>query len=84
MFKQFFKDDVVQEATAPVAKEKENKIKEKAEDILRNNGFKIKSVLMTSFGKQIDFAKKYPDEEVKKVLSSFNIKIKDKSIFIIE
>ena len=82
MFKDFFITE----------KEEDNKIKEipkkvlklSPEEILRSHNFKIKLVLNTSFGKQIDFAKKYSDEEIKKVLSDFKIKIKDKSIFIID
>lgn len=54
------------------------------ERILRDAGFKIKLVTPTAFGTQIDFAKKYQNEEVEKVLKDFNIKIKNNSVFIIE
>lgn len=82
MFKKFFiiEKEVIQEPKKTVVK---NSL-QKPEDLLRDSGFKIKSILLTSFGKQIDFAKKYSDEEIKKVLFEFKIKIKDKSIFIIE
>lgn len=53
-------------------------------EILRGAGFKIKLVTPTSFGTQIDFAKQYDDEDITKVLSGFNIKIKNKSVFIIQ
>jgi len=54
-----------------------------AETILRYNGLKIKLVTPTSFGTQIEFAKKYSEDEVSKLLKDFDIKIKDKSVFII-
>lgn len=54
------------------------------EEMLRNAGFKIKLVTPTSFGTQIDFAKKYDPEEIEDLLKDFNVKIKDKSVFIIE
>ena len=80
-----FKDFFITEKEEPKVKETPKKVsKLLPEDLLREHGFKIKLVLHTSFGKQIDFAKKYSDEEIIKVLSTFNIKIKDKSIFIIE
>jgi hypothetical protein len=56
----------------------------KPEEILRRAGFKIKLVNMTAFGTQIDFAKKYDETELKDVLKDFKIKIKDKSLFIVE
>jgi hypothetical protein len=55
---------------------------ETPEDILRKHNFKIKNVIITSFGKQIDFAKKYEESEYINLLSKFKVKIKDKSIFI--
>lgn len=54
------------------------------EDILRKGGFKIKLVTGTSFGTQIDFSKKYTDEEIEEILKDFNIKIKNKSVFIVD
>lgn len=53
-------------------------------DILRKGGFKIRLVTPTSFGTQIDFAKKYDESELKDVLKGFNIKIKEKSLFVID
>jgi len=58
--------------------------KDKPEELLRTNGLKIKMVTPTSFGIQIDFAKKYDEEEIKDILSDFNIKIKNKSVFIVD
>ncbi len=55
-----------------------------AEDVLRTNGYKIRLITPTSFGTQIDFAKLYNPDEIKKVLSNFQIKIKDKSVFIVK
>ena len=85
MFKQYF---ITEKEQTPEVK-KEVLIPKKVEklspeELLRSNSFKIKLVTKTAFGKQIDFAKKYSDEEIKKVLSDYKIKIKDKSIFIIE
>lgn len=56
----------------------------KAEDLLRTAGFKIRLVTPTSFGTQIDFAKLYNTDEIKKILTDFQIKIKDKSVFIVK
>lgn len=55
-----------------------------AADVLRSAGYKIKLVTPTSFGTQIDFAKLYDPSELEKVLSGFQIKIKDKSVFIVK
>ena len=60
------------------------KEKAKAEDVLRSAGYKIKLVTPTAFGTQIDFAKKYDDAEIKETLADYNIKIKDKSVFIVD
>lgn len=51
-------------------------------NLLRKNGYKIKTVTYTKFGLQIDLAKKYNLEEIEKLLKDYNIKIKDNSIFI--
>ena len=56
----------------------------KPEEILRGAGFKIKLVTPTSFGTQIDFAKIYPKEEIEEILKDFTIKIKAKSVFIVD
>lgn len=52
--------------------------------LLRKAGFKIRLVTPTSFGTQIDFSKVYEEEEIKKALIDFNIKIKNKAVFIVE
>lgn len=57
--------------------------KEKPEDILRKAKFKIKLITPTSFGVQIDFAKKYKDEDIENLLKDFTIKLKNKSVFIV-
>lgn len=67
----------------PVQKPSKKK-EEKPEDILRSAGFKIKLVTPTSFGTQIDFAKQYDDAAIEKALIDFNIKIKNKSVFIVQ
>lgn len=56
----------------------------KPEEILRNSGYKIKLITPTIFGTQIDFAKKYDSEDLENLLSTFKIKIKGNSIFIID
>lgn len=71
-----------------VVRESKNRITEaetkKPEEILRGAGFKIKLVTSTSFGTQIDFAKQYKAEDFEKLLSNFSIKIKGKSVFIVD
>lgn len=62
----------------------ELKEKQDPSEILRSNGFKIKLVTRTSFGTQVDLAKKYNPDDVSKALEGFNIKIKGQSIFIVE
>lgn len=54
------------------------------EKILRDAGFKIKLITPTSFGTQIDFAKEYNAKEIENVLKDFNIKLKNKSVFIVK
>lgn len=56
----------------------------KAEDVLRSAGYKIRLITPTSFGTQIDLAKSYNPSEITKVLSDFQIKIKEKSVFIVK
>lgn len=54
----------------------------KPEDLLRNNNIKIKLITVTSFGIQIDLAKKYSEDLIKETLKNFKIKIKGNSIFV--
>lgn len=54
------------------------------ETVLRDAGFKIKLVTPTSFGTQVDFAKKYDPAEIEDLLKDFEIKIKGSSVFIVE
>lgn len=65
---------------APIVETKETK---KPEEVLRGAGFKIKLITPTSFGTQIDFAKQYDPKEIENILTGFNIKLKNKSVFII-
>lgn len=60
-----------------------NEASSSPEDILRDGGFKIKLVTPTSFGVQIDLAKKYEEKSLQTILKDYNIKIKDKSVFIV-
>lgn len=57
---------------------------QKPEEVLRGAGYKIKLVTPTSFGTQIDFAKSYNPKDIESVLSGFNLKIKGKSVFIVD
>jgi hypothetical protein len=76
--KKILKIDVIEPKELPVLEDS------KAEDVLRDAGYKIKLVTPTSFGIQIDLAKKYEDEELEDILSDFTIKIKNKSVFIVQ
>lgn len=58
--------------------------KETPEDLLRGNGIKIRLVTPTTFGTQIDFAKKYDDNEIKEILKDFTLKFKGNSVFIVD
>ena len=71
------------ELILPNKSEMLNEEEETPESILRRAGYKIKLVTRTSFGVQIDFAKKYDEKEIEKTLSDFSIKIKNNSVFII-
>lgn len=61
-----------------------SKTQKKPEEVLRGAGFKIKLVTPTSFGTQIDFAKKYDEKEIEELLKDFTVKIKNKSVFIVD
>lgn len=61
-----------------------NEADKRAEDVLRSNGFKIRLVTPTAFGTQIDFAKQYEEKDLQTALKDYNIKIKGKSVFIVE
>lgn len=86
-FLEILKDEkVTGKSETIMAESKTSAIQEakKPEEILRGAGFKIKLVTPTSFGTQIDFAKKYDAEEIKDLLKDFTIKIKNKSVFIVD
>lgn len=55
-----------------------------AEDILRSTGYKIKLITPTAFGTQIDLAKQYSEDEINDVLSDFEIRVKGKSVFVVD
>jgi hypothetical protein len=77
--------DISSDSTILEAKvEKKKDQKEKPEEILRSANVKIKMVTGTAFGTQIDLFKKYPEEEIKEILKDYTIKIKDKSVFIVD
>ena len=61
-----------------------NESNDTPEKILRSHGYKIKLVAPTKFGTQIDFAKKYEDADIKKVLKGFTLKFDGKSVFVID
>lgn len=74
------KENVEISKKAIIKEEKEKK----PEEILRGAGIKIKMVTPTSFGTQIDFAKRYDEDEIKEILKNFSVKIKNKSVFIVD
>jgi hypothetical protein len=55
-----------------------------AEEILRDNNFKIKSVHGTKFGTEYVMAKQYEEKDIKDVLGDFDLKFDGKSIFVIQ
>lgn len=71
---------IQEQVNALVVEAKETK---KPEEVLRGAGLKIKLITPTSFGTQIDFAKQYDPKEIENVLTGFNIKLKNKSVFIV-
>jgi hypothetical protein len=79
-------NDKPQQTSKQIEESSPVKIEEaqKPEEVLRGAGYKIRLVTPTSFGTQIDFAKSYNPDDVTKVLSSFQVKIKGKSVFIVD
>ena len=53
-----------------------------AEDILRNGGFKIRSIFGTKFGTEFLLMKKYPEKDIKEILKDFTIRIDAESVFV--
>ena len=78
-FKDYFSQTLT-EATAQDKKEKPQKINTDFETELRKL-YKIKSVINTAFGIQIDFYKKPLKDEILELVDS-KVKFKDTSIFI--
>lgn len=79
MFKKYFTTQIV-EASTEKEKQPQKKITTNFEEELRKL-YKIKSVIYTAFGVQIDFLKKPEKEEILNVIDA-KVKFKDKSIFI--
>ena len=79
MFKKYFTTQI-NEASAEKEKQPQKKITTNFEEELRKL-YKIKSVIYTAFGVQIDFLKKPEKEEILNVIDA-KVKFKDKSIFI--
>lgn len=85
-FKELFKtntEKIKKPITQNINEAKNNNAEVPPEDLLRANGLKIKLVTPTAFGIQVDFFKKYDEELVKNILKDYNIKLKNKSIFIV-
>lgn len=79
MFKKYFITQI-NEASTEKEKLQQKKITTNFEEELRKL-YKIKSVIYTAFGVQIDFLKKPEKEEIINVIDA-KVKFKDKSIFI--
>lgn len=54
------------------------------QDLLRDNNYKIKNILYTSFGDEIILAKKYEQKRLKELLSNFKVQYKGNSIFVVK
>ena len=80
MFREYFINEV--EDKKQEQPKKIQKISKNFEEELRKY-FKIKEVVYSSFGVQIDFFKKISKEEIQVIMDpKVKIKFKDKSIFI--
>lgn len=53
-----------------------------AQKVLRGLGYKIKLETRTKFGVQIDLAKRYPENQLKKDLKGFDFEIQDDVVFV--
>lgn len=60
------------------------KTMESPEDLLRNAGMKIKLVTPTAFGTQIDLYKRPDKKEIETILADYNVKFKNRSVFIVK
>jgi hypothetical protein len=61
----------------------DNKLNENVfEDILIKNHIKIKSKFETKFGTEFQLAKKYDEEEIKKILTGYKVTFDGNSIFV--
>lgn len=77
IFEDFDVDDIVNEASAQTSQKSQS-----PEDVLRNADIKIKNIIPTNFGTEIILAKRYDENDIKKILAKFNIKIKQNSVFV--
>lgn len=81
MFKKYFITEAEEVSKTPLAK-KQTKISSDFELELRKL-YKIKMVIYTAFGIQIDFLKSIEKDEILNIIDpKFNVKFKGKSIFI--
>lgn len=53
-------------------------------DILRDGGIKIKSTHGTKFGTEFVLAKHYDEEQIKTLLSGYDLKFDGNSVFVID
>ena len=79
-FREYFITEAVKEDKKDETKTKINKINTNFEDELRKL-YKIKSVINTAFGVQIDFYKKPEKDEILALVDS-KVKFKGNSVFI--
>lgn len=80
-FKDYFKTDLSEAVQNKAEEKKDVKIKDDFETELRKL-YKIKSVINTAFGIQIDFYKKPEKDEILALVDS-EVKFKGNSIFIL-
>lgn len=79
-FREYFITEAVKEDKKDETKIKNSKINTNFEEELRKS-YKIKSVINTAFGIQIDFYKKPEKDEIQELVNS-EVKFKGNSIFI--
>jgi len=52
------------------------------ENVLLKNNIKIKSKFETKFGTEFKLAKKYDEDDIKKILKNYKVSFDDDSIFV--
>jgi len=76
--------EVLRENVPPVKQSSSEKSQEKSpEKLLRAANIKIKLIIPTKFGTQIDLIRDYDEKEIKSILKGFDIKVKGKSVFVL-